>query len=283
MSVLQMQRAFGRILTDAEERREFLADRTAYIARYDLAGRERESLSQLDEGRLQQYARLVIATRIDLPLNVLPLSRALLPDDFVDRYGPRFMREFPASPTAEGPPQLREVYRLVEYLNLLLGEGKLQGGKLADALLYEATAFRLSNDPELDVARRAFEERQAWSTGRSLSKESRLVRSPGSALEAFEGGIPAHGSSPTPLRGETVQCAARALMLKRSGERKVHVFALNHAVWNFLQLCDGHRTLQQIARALGADEDPANLAKCEAVARDFVQRGVLGFADSPSA
>lgn len=283
MSVLQMQRAFGRILTDAEERREFLADRTAYIARYDLAGRERESLSQLDAGRLQQYARLVIATRIDLPLNVLPLSRALLPDDFVDRYGPRFMREYPASPTAEGSPQLREVNLLVEYLRLLLDEGKLQVGKLADALLYEATAFRLSNDPELDAARRAFEEQQVRATGQSLSKESRLVRSPGTALKAFEGGIPAHGTGPTPLRGETAEGPARALMLKRTGERKVHVFALNHAVWDFLQLCDGRRTLQQIAKALGADEDSANLAKCEALARDFLQRGVLGFADSPPA
>ena len=283
MSVLQMQRAFSRILTDAEERREFLADRTAYIARYDLAGSERESLSQLDEGRLQQYARLVIATRIDLPLSVLPTSRALLPDDFVDRHGPRFMREFPALPTAEGSLQMREVKRLVEYLQLLVDEGKLQGGELADALLYEGTAFRLSNDPELDTARRAFEERQARAKGRSLSRESRLVRSPGSALEAFEGGIPAHGTSPAPLRGETAEGPARALMLKRSGVRKVHVFALNHAVWDFLQLCDGRRTLQQIAKALGADEEPENLAKCEALARDFVQRGVLGFAEAPHA
>lgn len=283
MSVLQMQRAFSRILTDAEARREFLADRAGFIDRYDLAGRERESLSQLDEGRLQQYARLVIATRIDLPLKVLPLSRALLPQDFVDRHGPRFMREFPASPTADGPLQLGEVNRLVEYLELLLDEGELQGGKLADALRYESTSFRLSNDPGLDAARRAFEEQQVWSAEQRLSKDSRLVRSPGSALEAFEHGIPSQGASSAPLRGETAQSPARALLLKRTGERKVHVFALNQAVWEFLQLCDGRRAIQEIVRALGADADAESLARCQTLARDFVQRGVLGVAESPSA
>lgn len=281
MSVLQMQRAFSRILTDAEARREFLADRAGFIDRYDLEGRERESLAQLDEGRLQQYARLVIATRIDLPLKVLPLSKALLPQEFVDLYGPRFMREFPAAPMGDGPPQLGEVNRLVRYLKLLLDEGELQGAKLADALQYESTSFHLANDPGLDAARRAFEEQQAWATSQRLSKDSRLVRSPGSALVAFESGIPAHGSSPAPLRGETGQSPARALMLKRTAERKVHVFALNRAVWDFLELCDGRRTLQQIARALGADEDSGNLAKCEALALDFVQRGVLGVAEPP--
>ncbi len=277
MSVLEMQRAFCRILTDDNSRKLFLSNRSKFLTDYQLNVNERGALEEIDEECVAVYVELLINSRIDLALKALPHVRAHLPSDFQQIYGLRYVRDYPSILNAEEPPLLREFRQFTEFLNALLEEGEFSGGSFKDALRYDWIIFFLGNDLATHSALTEFDDDFLVGEGVAVSAGSVVIRSPGIVLESFEHGLIGQSEEDTSVPEGTEPPPSRhILFLKRRSLSNVSVYRLNSATVRFLQNCDGRRTVAEIANSLAGVGGIAPVSKCLEICRSFLRTGVLG-------
>lgn len=275
MSVLEMQRAFCRILTDENSRKLFLSNRSRFLTDYQLNSAERRALEEIDEERVIVYANLLINSRIDLALKALPHVRAHLPSDFQQIYGLRYVQDYPSILTTTEPPLLREFRQFTEFLNVLLEEGEFSSGSFKDSLRYDWIIFFLGNDLSTHSALTEFERDSLVGERVVVSADSVVICSPGIVLESFEHGL--IGRSAEDTAQETEQSPSRhILFVKRRSLSNVSVYRLNFATFRFLQHCDGRRTVAEIANSLVGVGGTAPISKCLGICRSFLRIGVLG-------
>ncbi|WP_431924397.1 hypothetical protein [Micromonospora wenchangensis] len=135
MSLLDMQRAFSRLLTDPHFEREFFGEDAEAPSGYDLTERELDSLRRMDRKRLRLHAGNLAHARMGLALKSAPLS-ALVLHGQLDRHLVRFCREYPPAPAAESAVILATT-RLCDFAERLFADGELRPAYAWDLLRYE--------------------------------------------------------------------------------------------------------------------------------------------------
>jgi hypothetical protein len=267
MSLREMQRAFCNVLTDAAAQEAYLADPDAYLASYDLDGRERRALTGVDVSRLKIYSRMLVGTRLELGLKAFPNARTLLATDFIVRFGARYSREFPRTVGHETGPLSREFRFLEQFFERLASQGELPGSeKFLDVMRYDALKYNLANDPVLTEAIADF-ERRALPPTRETLLTGHVERAPGVAVQAFT-----HAVIDTPqdrANASAPPATAPAILLfqKQSTSRHVRVFRINALTSRFLDHCNGRHTIAEAARLLAAADDCVQLGMALAAKR----------------
>jgi hypothetical protein len=256
MTLLDMQRAFSRILTDASFQRAFLAGEQDALRAYDLTDRELLSLRGLRRDRLATHAKVLAATRVGRSFKTLPLTATLLRErlrPFVDR----FCAEFP--PDAMGAEQvLVESARLTEFVIRLLDEGLLTPPWAKDLVTYENIEFSLGMSQD------------AWDSGMRTAALNRApvpaadlellplvpVHGEHARLAAFDHDLPeiiprlAAGEIP---EARPLDRPLRLLFVKVPGVLHVQTVKVNDATVALLAACDGRRTTAALLDLLAAE------------------------------
>jgi hypothetical protein len=273
MSLREMQRAFCTVLTDDVAREAYLADPAAYLASYDLDGRESRALTGVDVSRLRIYARMLVASRMELALKAFPNARTLLPADFIDRYGPRFSREFPRLVEHETGPLSREFKRLAQFFERLADEGELAGNFL-DVMRHDALRYSLANDPALPDAIADF-DRRALPPARDALLHGRLLRAPGVIVQAFTHAVTDMPRDRADAAAAPATTPALLLFHRQSASRRLRVFRINALTGRFLDLCDGRHTIHDAARLL-TEPQRGNPGDCIQLGMTLASQRVIG-------
>ncbi|MCA1568640.1 MAG: Os1348 family NHLP clan protein [Acidobacteria bacterium] len=146
MSVLEMQRLLGKVLTNEDLRNAFLRDPHSVCQTYELTPRERESLSLIDANRFKIYAASLQEGRVSLALVAFPLTKLVLSEEG----GPlvaRYCKENPPLPVSSSP-MFNEAMVFYSFLNKLVATGEMKSKYLRDVLEYEKNLFFIGNDVE---------------------------------------------------------------------------------------------------------------------------------------
>jgi hypothetical protein len=153
MTLLDLQRALSRILTDSAFRAAFQADPRTTAGGYALDESEFAALTGLPWRRIRVQADALAHNRLGLAFKAFPLAGRLLHDQMHERLD-RFCRAHPPTPT-RGPAMLAEADRLLAYAAPLLADGRLRPYWAADVLRYEhaMTTLAVSEDAYADAAR----------------------------------------------------------------------------------------------------------------------------------
>src|SRR5262245_4782747 len=153
MSLLNMQRLLGKILTDEQLRDTFLKEPERVFDEYELTPREMESLRKLDAERLTFYASALKRRRIVVGLRAFPLTKFLISNE-LNQFVTTYCQEFP--PTADGAAYMLDEYMgFYQFLVRLIADGKLSSNYLEDVLEYEKNLFFIGNN--VDASRSASE------------------------------------------------------------------------------------------------------------------------------
>jgi hypothetical protein len=288
MSLRELQRAFCNVLTDANARLEYLADPAGYLAAYELDERETRALRGVDLQRLNIYARMLVGSRLELGLRAFPNARTLLPANFIERYGPRYSREFPRTVEINKGPLTREFTRIVPFFERLAAEGEIAAPHFLDLVHYDAIRYTLANDSGVHQAVAAFERDALPAVGDVAALPGRVHRAPGAIVKAFTHNLTnlsdERTESDAAARGSTTVTreSTPSLMLfhKESRSRYVKVFRINALTNAFLERCDGAYSLQDTAW-LVAEARRTSLADCVKLAGALATRRVIGILPDP--
>jgi hypothetical protein len=274
VTLLDMQRALSRMLTDQEFRRTFRAGHPAALQGYRLTERERDCLLALRWDRVALHAELHGYSRMSLGLKALPCSHLAIGDrvtDLVDRY----CAEYPPAPEAGGAAVV-EAERVGEFLTRLVDAGSLGPAWLGDLLRYEQALLRVG------------------STYRSWESARRVAELGGRPSERLDG-VPVAGPHVTVLAFDHPVLdlvadleAARVpgpvpplgsplwLMLSKAPDSLVRTAQTNEATAELIRACDGRRTVSEVVSLLSARLGGAVGAAVLAILDQLAAWGVVG-------
>ena len=210
MSLLEMQRALARLLTDEEFRESFFAAPGGAFAGYELSIRERASLLAIDRKRVAIHSHLVMHGRVETALAAFPLGARLI-RPHLDELAPEFCRRYPPVATLE-PTVQAEVRRFFAFLLEEQAAKRRWPAYFEDLLRHEECLFRLSHTAIASSScEHAWRMNVASSTSSTLDRaesalEPAMGECAGSALEPAMGECA--GSTLEPAMGE---CAGSAL------------------------------------------------------------------------
>jgi hypothetical protein len=250
MSLLEMQRALTRILTDEDFRRAFLADGAAALAGFALSDRERDSLCHLDRERVVIHAFLLQQGRVELALKAFPASAQLLRHRLADLVS-EYCRANPPVPV-KGPALLQEATLLQAFLRPHLAP--MDPPYLAELFEYEGESFRLANGMDAWLSALDFESRNAADSQPSDLMRRIPMTGAHALVRAFTYPVAELGEAV--VRGEVPPAPPPAptptwlLLSKRAHVLKLDVSRVNTLVRDLLALCDGRRTTEEVLEAL---------------------------------
>jgi hypothetical protein len=257
MSLFNMQRLLGKILTDEQLRNNFLKDPKRVFDGYELTQREMESLRNLDAERLIFYTSGINRHRIDVAFKAFPLTKFLVSDE-IKQFVATYCQEFP--PTLDSAvPALREHIRFHQFLVRLIADGKLRSKYLEDILEYEKNLFFIGNSVE------------ASHSASEFARANRML--PGDFTMDLiwnlkpAGGVHVEASSFTYdvielasyLSGREVPelgpKATHLLFSKIPNELGVRTSKINKATLDLISFCDGARTTGAVLSKLACAND----------------------------
>ncbi|MDF5753227.1 hypothetical protein [Spongiactinospora sp. TRM90649] len=260
MTLLDMQRAFSRMLTDQTFQRGFMLGEPAALAAYDLSDAELSSLRGIDRDRLALQARLLADSRLELALGALPLTSLLLHHDLHDHVE-RFCGEFPPVPEANGA-MIVEAERLCAFAVRLLREGTLTPGWAEDVVEYERIVLDLSTSPAAweGAATVALLNEAAGPLSAGDLPGLVPVTSTNVRLATFSHDlaaiVPELEDGRVPERVERLARPQYLLFVKRPAAVLVRRLRVNAATAALIEAGDGVRTTEEVladvARAVGA-------------------------------
>lgn len=271
MTLLDMQRAFSRILTDQDFQRAFVAREEDALRTYELSDRELHSLRGLMWDRVATHTRNLAHGRLELALKTIPLTSRLLHGQ-LHRFLARFCAEYPPVPTGAGQASI-ESARLCEFILHLLDEGSLTPYWAKDIVTFEMTRWSLGDSQE------------AWD---SHVRTVALNHGPAPDDLAMLSLVPVHGPHarlaefrhdvvtliPHIAAGEVpaahpLDRPLRILFTKALGVPGAQAIKVNDATAALLSACDGRRTtagvLDRVAEPLGRRR-PAERAEMDLLA-----------------
>jgi hypothetical protein len=291
MSLLEMQRALCRLLTDEDFRGNFFADPGAACRGFELSPGERASLCDIDKKRVALHSHLLMSARITLALAAFPLTARLICRE-VEELTPVYCRLYPPVP-AGGGAQAEEAARLFA---LLMEEQRVKSRwppYFEDLLRYEECLFRLGNTTaSWESCEAAWAANAAGSRTLTLSTARSFVPSLGShaELQSFSYDIAALvqrlGEDLWPEdrapEGPPAQPVAM-LLFKERGSPTVSALELTDLSCRLVARCDGQRTVSQVIAGLASelglhgDERTAFAYGALDVLRMLWESGALGF------
>jgi hypothetical protein len=288
--MLSMQTALAQMCVDASFRRLLRRDPDQALRSFDLSVDEAAAVTTIDTEAVDRYAEALVGKRMALIAKWFPLTIAMLkqttPPDrlqpILNGYAHANIRD---SAPVGGDWVRSEFEQFRGYLRGVIARKELAVPYLADVLDFEATRQLMSQDPALSrasldgadaekVTRAAAAVAAPWGRPR-LGGHVRVL--------PFDCDIVAviaqveSGSAGPPVSGEP----AWVMFVKKPGLAKVVVQALNPALRDVLELCDGTRTTAEIlavAISRHATEDMPEQAvreDCRAVLEQFCLSGLM--------
>jgi hypothetical protein len=257
MTLLDMQRAFSRLLTDKEFRQAIEAGDDAVWAPYELTPVEVDGLRGLRWDRVNLHSELLANGRMELALRVLPLSGTVLHEP-LHHLVDRFCAEFPPVPQPDGTLFV-EAERLCEFLIRRIDEGTLGQPWVRDVVIYERTLMRLGSRSE------------AWA---SATRVAALNAALDPSTVDIDGLVPVIGphTELLELRYPLPDLVARLEAGEVPGQVEpldrpmlyVRTLRVNEPTAALVRACDGVRSvaavLDLLRRKFGADVDQGALA-----------------------
>lgn len=146
MTALNYQKAFAQILTDSGLRDKLFSGQTENFARFDLSEDQLNDLRRLDADLTEEYSRMLSATRLSIALNILPFTKKLLPENFIEKYVLDYEKKEPPA-AAAGSPTVEEVKRFKRYFENSPELFESAYPFLKDVCRYEISYFLLKNEP----------------------------------------------------------------------------------------------------------------------------------------
>lgn len=151
MSLLDMQRAFARLLTDRTFREKFHSDGLATLESYGLTEEETSGLANLPVGRLNRFTTMLQYNRVGLALRTCPVTASLLPTEFIHQTLNEYCQRFPPRPVPASP-LANEARLFAQYLRELIEEGSVAIPYLREALDYEDALFQMGNSASAEYS-----------------------------------------------------------------------------------------------------------------------------------
>ena len=278
MSLLEMQRALCKVLTDSDFLCCFLLDKTAALAEFELSPHEFAAISGINADRLNKYFGLVLANRLELGLRAMPRVRKLLGSDFVERHGLEYARRYPPLPSSGESSIFTEFKNLLSFLEELAESRKVVIPFFSDTLQYDATIFILGNDPSVlkDVEQFELEYRSLLEA--DIVEECMPLRSPGSVIRTFASDI-SDGSDFQAASSEN-EVPTHVLFHRQARDRAIRLMRVSDATKRALELCDGQTPVyalaHQVAKEFGIDTDANCVQRCVNMCLTLSARGILG-------
>jgi hypothetical protein len=149
MTAQDYQKTFAQILTNSKLRQDLYNKKTGSFEHFLLDEEELNNLLLLDNQLVEEYSRMISATRLNMILGVLPVTKRLLPDNFVEQTVYDYENSEPPL-TVIGSPTIAEVKRFARYIE----KSSLFSGNLNLLLKnvgkYEINKFLLSSEFSLN-------------------------------------------------------------------------------------------------------------------------------------
>lgn len=295
MSLLEMQKALSRLLTDEDFRDLFFADADAVCSEYALSPDERASLRDIDQKRVALQSHLLMHRRFHVGLGAFPLvGKVIRPD--LDEIVPVFCKRFPPAPV-EGSTVHAEAARLFTFLLEEQARTSRWPAYFEDLARYEECLFRLGNAAE---AWRSCE--RAWETNAASSRTLTLataesfvpVRGAHAELRWFAHGIESLVRAvelgavfPDSALCEVAAEPTALLLYKKRRSAAVSALALGEPASRLVGLCDGRRSVAKVIAALATemdvhgDEETALAHGALDLFRTLWEQGALAFEAQP--
>ena len=246
MSIYGVQTFLSDVLTKQPILSAFESDAQRTLANYNLTENQQRMLAGLPTARLTKYFWMLVSKRLWLGMKAFPLTKSLLPDDFAARFSARYSELNPPAPVA-GSPMFSEAMTLYRFLVACIQAGELSSPPyLLDVLTYEMLLFKLSNSPGVP-------KRAAVANGSHPSDytDARPVLHPQVEIARFSYDIiPLVRALQARQESAPQVLACTLVFLRVEEEREVTVSKINEATRELISLCDGNRTMRQIAQEL---------------------------------
>jgi len=253
MSLIEMQKALCRVLTDHNTRLQYLDDPASVLTIFDLDSREKECLMGLDRRRLQRYADMLLLNRLDLAFKALPRIRACFWRRFIAEHATEYGKAFPPVPVIDRSPMLKEVQHVTEFLRNLIRSNKVGIPAVENVLRYETTMFFLATESDTNKLTREFEDNWNRSRGMPVLRESVPVLTPGARIESFEFDVLREADDPASLDLARLDKPTFVVFHRRANVRRVRVFRVNSSTAVLLRSCDGVANVQTICQQVFQD------------------------------
>lgn len=262
MSLLEMQRALSRLLTDEELRDLFFADADAAFRSYDLSPGERASLRDVDKKRIAIHSHLVMHARVKRVLAALPLTSRVV-EHHADEIAPEYCKCHPPAPASADALQ-QEIAQLAGFLRRHQAATGRWPGYLGDLLRYEECLFRLGCSLAAWAScEHASRTNAAASVTLTLATAESFIPVLGAHAELQSFG---HDMAALALELELGRVPdeapvepTRMLLFRERGSGTVRSGLLNELPFRLLEHCDGQRSVAQvigwIACELGVGDD----------------------------
>lgn len=296
----RFQRALARVVVEPETRRRFLADPAAAGEQLGLGAPQISALVAAGVDQIDLFAREVASKRFLLIAKSCPATykrlqqQGLLHDvmhPFIEQHIPRETPEF-ANRT------VRDSFWFLDFLGRQLASGALHCLHLADIVRFERVQLSLYSAPGVVESARVFgDAREAFQHARTDEILAARPRTgPHAPVERFSCNIvdlikritagEAQAARDPSGRGETIEDLrpepSLVLFTKEPGFRNVRHLGINERTRRLIELCDGDRTVAEIAALLSpdaaGDEAIRRAGSCADIMRALVARNALTLA-----
>jgi hypothetical protein len=242
MTTLDYQRAFARLLTNQDLREDFFRNEINQFPDISLSESETKSLMLLDSDMTERYSRMLVATRLNMALSVLPYTKKLLPEDFVEKACVAYGKQVPPT-SANGSPTLEEVKRFDEFLKSYASVSDKVHPYLRDVSLYEINLYYLRNEPFSDVLsgskRNIEKERDILSLTPTINGNIKILEFEYDVIKIISelktGNVPKTGKKET-------------ILLMMPSNRELIVKSISKPIYDLMKLCDSTRTVSEITK-----------------------------------
>jgi hypothetical protein len=286
MSLLEMQRVLGKVLTDETLRNAFLSDPNSVFSGYRLTPREAESLSKIDTERLKIYADSLKEGRVGLALTAFPMTRFLMAKE-IKNFVTRYCQEVPPLPVTSSP-MFNEAKLFYGFLTRLAADGEIKAKYVADVLEYEKTLFFIANSVEASSSAAAFagaNREMGDDLGGEMIWDLKPVKGAHAETASFNYDVVELSSHL--VKEEMPELGPKRTLLlfsKIPGEVGVRTLKINKATMDLISRCDRTKTtgtiLSELATAYNKVSEPekANLvAACLRILKKLYNSSVIMF------
>lgn len=242
MTALDYQRAFARLLTNQDLREDFFRNEMKQFPGIPLSESQINSLMLLDSDMTERYSRMLTATRLNMALGVLPYTKKLLSEDFVEKACAVYGKQVPPT-SASGSPTLEEVKRFDRFIKSFASESDELNPYLRDVSLYEINLYYLRSEPfsgVLSGSKKSIgNERDILSLTPKINGNIKILKFEYDVIKIISE-LKA-GNIPTLDKKETI------LVMMQSDRERI-VKSIGKPIYDLMQLCDGTLTVSEIAK-----------------------------------
>jgi hypothetical protein len=276
---LAFQRAFARLLTDAEARAAFFAGASNdALAEYALADEDRQRLRELDVERVEIFAELLVANRLSKAIEALPWTTRLLASDLG-----RLAAEFNQRCPPRDSKKYREALAFGRFLTDRFRDAPPSPRFIVDVLRFELSVLELRFCSPNGIRGRSRAELPQLEDVVEQAERVVAMPSPRSRVVSFdhdiealttqlaEGGVPAG-----------VEERSMHVLLSVQDDGTVRRTELGPPTVKLLAACDGTATFAQIVAELRQELDPNHsdwrfAEKCAEATRALAEAGAMSF------